>query len=608
MPSKSLLRLFCGLVLYIQTANAQIPVPELPPPPAPTPIAPPFAIAPTPVSAPSLVSAPNAQALVACSPAPVVAGGRTLVPITFFSNGIGASIGPLSPGRWRLIYFDKQLDFFPYQYTARINGAVTTLPAAPQNVNGQLYVPLVAFCEMLGLQWSQAPNFSRKPAYYIQFPAAYIKAVRSTVYGDKVRTVVTLSNATRVFAFREGLNVGFQLSGARDNSNGAIPDFQAVNDYLVTHTVLNSSNWNARFGVKMSYSAPVSWFTMGNPARIVIDVQRLFEQKSTTQEAGLTLTKIRRGTGHGPVQMWAVRLDPREGWRMRLTPAGYSVLQRQKISRLASRNKAVLAVNGGFFAYDGAAVGAVLVDNEWIRLPWGGRTALGFDANGKAHIANLQVQAQAIFSSGARLPIRDLNGWPDKGHITALTRRFGNYYALRAGEMAVVVKNGVVIATPGGGGANVPLDGFTLVASGAARGFLQKITRGQRAKLAIQTLNWPKVSTALGGGPRLLQNGKITVKDENFRSDVTNGTGPRTAFGVDKAGRYLILVADGRQKYYSTGLTLRELAATMQKLGAVNAMNLDGGGSTSMAVRGRVVNRPSDGSERKVANALLVMR
>ena len=112
----------------------------------------------------------------------------------------------------------------------------------------------------------------------------------------------------------------------------------------------------------------------------------------------------------------------------------------------------------------------------------------------------------------------------------------------------------------------------------------------------------------MGGGPRLLQNGKILIKDENFRSDVTNGTGPRTAFGIDKQGRYLILVADGRQKYYSTGLTLRELAATMKKLGAVNAMNLDGGGSTSMAVRGRVVNRPSDGSERKVANALLVMR
>ena len=73
-------------------------------------------------------------------------------------------------------------------------------------------------------------------------------------------------------------------------------------------------------------------------------------------------------------------------------------------------------------------------------------------------------------------------------------------------------------------------------------------------------------------------------------------------------GRYILLVADGRQGYYSSGLTLQELAATMQKLGAVDAMNLDGGGSTALAVRGKIVNRPSDGIERRVANALLVMR
>jgi len=78
--------------------------------------------------------------------------------------------------------------------------------------------------------------------------------------------------------------------------------------------------------------------------------------------------------------------------------------------------------------------------------------------------------------------------------------------------------------------------------------------------------------------------------------------------GIDKYGRYLIVVVDGRQGYYSTGLTLNELAFTLQKFGAVNALNLDGGGSTAIAVKGKIINRPSDGSERRVSNAIVVAR
>jgi len=203
-----------------------------------------------------------------------------------------------------------------------------------------------------------------------------------------------------------------------------------------------------------------------------------------------------------------------------------------------------------------------------------------------------------------------LNGWPDGGTVSALTRRFGPYYALRSGEMAVVVKNGQVVAKPGSGGAAVYPDGFTLVASGGAKPWLDRVQRGDQVTLHANALGWEGYTTALGGGPRLLEAGRVNVTGarEAFRDDVRIGLGPRTAFGIDKAGRYIILVVDGRQKYHSTGLTLTELAYTMQKLGAVDALNLDGGGSTAMTIRDRVVNRPSDGSERSVSNALLVMR
>jgi exopolysaccharide biosynthesis protein len=82
---------------------------------------------------------------------------------------------------------------------------------------------------------------------------------------------------------------------------------------------------------------------------------------------------------------------------------------------------------------------------------------------------------------------------------------------------------------------------------------------------------------------------------------------PRTAIGVQADGRVIMVVVDGRQPRYSAGLTLLGLAQLMRDLGAVDAMNLDGGGASTMVVKGDVVNRPSDGHERTTASAALIL-
>jgi exopolysaccharide biosynthesis protein len=592
---------------------------------------------------------PLAQAYVAARPPVEVAYGRTMVPVTFLSNGLGASVGPVKDGHWRILYFGHTVDLYPYQQGALLDGRQVTLPTAPQIINGMLYVPWTPLAEFFGVRWrivspqanpgqdgeasstvansavvrgrtlSSRAKTSPVPAastaqkadattFLLQYPAAYIQNVRHSVSPERTRVTVDLSNATRIVAAQNGLDVQFYLAGARRPN---VPTVTKVNDYLVPRAVTRSGDWRAVVSVRLNYSAPVRWFTIGSPPRLVIDLQRLFEEKNTNPiEGGLALTKIRRGTGHGPVQMYVVRVDPRDGWRLRVATGGASVLQRGRPSRIANRHKALVAVNGGFFAYDGAAVGALLINGEWIRLPWKGRTAVGFRPDGTARIGNMQARATAQFDSGLSVSVRDLNGWPDKGFVTALTRRFGNYYQLRSGEMAVVIKDGFVVGKPGGGGVHIHPEGFTLIASGAARLWLDKVQRGQRASLKIQPVGWEGFTTALGGGPRLLNNGRVevTALEEAFRADVRVGLGPRTALGIDRDGRYIIAVVDGRQKFHSTGLTLTEMAYTMQKLGAVDALNLDGGGSTVLAVRSRVVNKPSDGTERSVSNALLVMR
>ena len=566
-------------------------------------------IAPPPLELPTLTPAleapPTAQVYLSIPGAAPIQEGHTMVPATFFSDAVGASVGPVAADQWRLLYFGKQIDFYTDQRGVLVDGQQDQMPTPARVYGKELHVSMRSFCDWLGLKWSVARRGTDKTVFLVQFPAATIKDVRTDVQKERVRTVIELSNPTRVSAYLGKTNANFNFAGRQAPG---VSGNNAVKDYLVTGTTLNSGNWQAKFAVKLNYAAPLSWFTLGNPSRLVIDAQRLFEEQATDFEGGLALTKIRKGTGHGPVQMWAARFDPKDGWRVRVEPGGASVLQRERPSRLAARKRAILAVNGGFFAYDGAAVGTVLVGGKWLRLPWQGRTAVGFDKNGRAKIGSLQTDARVVFGDGTSAIIRDLNGWPDGGRITALTRDFGKYYKLSSGEMAMVVENGKVTSKPGGGGVNIPANGFVLIASGAARPPLERVARGTSAKLSIKPINWPTITTALGGGPRLVRNGQIYVTNEGFRSDVLSGTGPRTAFGIDKAGRYIILVADGRQGYYSTGLTLQELAATMQKLGAVDAMNLDGGGSTALVVKNRVVNRPSDGVERRVANALLVTR
>lgn len=118
------------------------------------------------------------------------------------------------------------------------------------------------------------------------------------------------------------------------------------------------------------------------------------------------------------------------------------------------------------------------------------------------------------------------------------------------------------------------------------------------------TFGWPNVSEVIGGMPVLVQDGKIVA--ETCSSSFCRRN-PRTAIGWTANGRILLVAVDGRRAHWSVGSSLGELARIMHDLGAVQALNLDGGGSTTMVVEGEVVNRPSDGRQRRITNAVVVL-
>jgi exopolysaccharide biosynthesis protein len=118
---------------------------------------------------------------------------------------------------------------------------------------------------------------------------------------------------------------------------------------------------------------------------------------------------------------------------------------------------------------------------------------------------------------------------------------------------------------------------------------------------------WPMYE-AVSAGPSLVSDGtvRITVEEEVFFGSAIPNVHPRSAIGIDSEGRVILLVVDGRQSG-SRGVDLQDLADIMLDLGAVEAMNLDGGGSSALVVDGILLNRPAGADlEREVASALAV--
>ncbi len=133
--------------------------------------------------------------------------------------------------------------------------------------------------------------------------------------------------------------------------------------------------------------------------------------------------------------------------------------------------------------------------------------------------------------------------------------------------------------------------------------------RFQSAKSA-----WNECHSALGAGPMLILNGQSRLASdmEGFN---TEQAAPRTAIGKKRDGSILLAVIDGRQSDWSEGVTLPELTDTFMAHEAVDALNLDGGGSSTLVIQNQIINRPSDfaipgqpGKERPIANVIALFR
>jgi hypothetical protein len=171
-----------------------------------------------------------------------------------------------------------------------------------------------------------------------------------------------------------------------------------------------------------------------------------------------------------------------------------------------------------------------------------------------------------------------------------------------AGRAVVLASDSPAAALPLGAGR------AALLAHGAARDWARRRAAGDtvawRGRVVVD--GGAVVMEAVGGFPALLRAGEDVLGTQNVRPPFGEERHPRTAIGWTAAGeRLFLVVVDGRQPPYSDGMSLPEMVWLFRRIGAAHALNLDGGGSTALVIRGSLVSRPSDSEgERPVGNAL----
>ncbi|MBQ7567677.1 phosphodiester glycosidase family protein [bacterium] len=184
----------------------------------------------------------------------------------------------------------------------------------------------------------------------------------------------------------------------------------------------------------------------------------------------------------------------------------------------------------------------------------------------------------------------------------------GGYFNMSGGALGLVVREGKIISPHVS--RRPPRSAFAMTSDKKAAFARAKAVKGQ--VLTLDNKVWPDVVLALGGGPRLLANGSVqlTTDEEELGpkgNDITRSCG-RTAVSADAKGRLAFSTASGYSDSHSQGITLNQMAHLLQRSGAVDAVNLDGGGSVDMSIQGKLAaHGPGAGTyERPVANALLI--
>ncbi|WP_218082078.1 phosphodiester glycosidase family protein [Anthocerotibacter panamensis] len=359
-------------------------------------------------------------------------------------------------------------------------------------------------------------------------------------------------------------------------------------------------------------NAPALVRTYSNPYRLVLD----FTPRAAGS-SGPTYTQTwRPGLTYQRWDFWAnatqrvhvLTMDPaRYSWQLLRAPG------KQSLPEFARSTQALAAINGGFFNINTALpLGAVRIQGQWQAGPILQRGAVAWDSS-TMQFDRLDWQG-ILESPQARLLLVGWNSGFIRAGLSVYTRAWGERYTTLSDQETIVTVQDDTTQLPlqltvRGAPLLIPEGGYLLVGRAYGEALLQQQFKNSTPvalNLSLSLPTWQTLPNILGGGPLLLKNG-VRVLDadlEKFQADVKLSQTSRTAVGRTGDGQMVWVVAEGRLAQ-AQGLTLEGLAAFLERLGCVDALNLDGGGSSGFYLGGALRSQPTNAS-RLLSTALVI--
>lgn len=361
---------------------------------------------------------------------------------------------------------------------------------------------------------------------------------------------------------------------------------------------------------------PRVW-TLNNPDRIVIDLAyEVLQELDIAWTPGIRYKQQIISLNNSRFPVTWLEINPQQPG-LKLRPiwgnSQTSLIGINPLVKVAGESQVAAAINGGYFNRNTQLpLGAIRQDGNWISSPILNRGAIAWNNNGEFKIARLTLQETITTSSGQKLPIVTSNSGYVQPGIARHTPNWGTVYSpLTNNETVIIIQNNQVQnIIPGGivgqNSISIPSDGYIL----AIRGDLNwqpetYLPIGTTVSIQSETIppEFNRYPHIIGAGPILLLNGRIVLdgKAEQFRDSFVKESAYRSVIATNRMGTILIATVGNRSG--GVGPTLSEIAQIIQRLGAIDALNLDGGSSTSLYLGGQLINR-SPNTAARIHNGL----
>ncbi|MGJ0605837.1 phosphodiester glycosidase family protein [Cylindrospermopsis raciborskii] len=368
----------------------------------------------------------------------------------------------------------------------------------------------------------------------------------------------------------------------------------------ITNRVKNTQQTNIHLTLPFASSPRVT--TLSNPNRLIIDVrQDALVPRDITWSKGLRWQQrfINLGKDSFPV-VWLEINRKTSGLNLQpILPNPQTQTGTAPLTLTAQRYSAMAGINGGYFNRNNQLpLGAVRQNDQWISGPILNRGAIAWNDQGEFYFGRLSLNETLIVNQDNKqtsLPVLFLNSGYVQNGIARYTFAWGpNYVPLTNNETIITVQNGKITKqSPPGGAISIPGDGYLLILRGTAVSKTSLLSVGTKVNLESSTTpgefnTYPHI---IGAGPLLIQNQRIVVdaKAEKFSQAFIKERAVRSAICTTNNDNLILAAVNNRVGGW--GPTLEEHAQLMQKIGCTNALNLDGGSSTSLYLGGQLLDR-----------------